>query len=339
VRILHVVHGCDERPGDGHDPGGLACRAAVDAWPEHEHAVCLVGGTGAAARALALGLTPTIRVSPVLGQALRGAGRLERLARRMPRPDLVQCWNPGLVAMARRALGPRMPIAVATPVALELGSTSGAARGPSAKEHERRTLRAALGVPESVPLVGLLSDAPASADGESFAGVLSLSDASGLTVCGVAPRGGVSLGRVRRFRRDSGFRYSLVLTDTPVWRWLAACDAMVLAQRPGVREELRRVCVLLCHRAGVPVLAFRDAALADVYPGALAGSLLGARRVPDSRSCLLAALLREGRGGGTASLSRQSAMDPNRARAVREAIERSWARAVGPATTPMEVAL
>lgn len=338
MRILHVVHGCDERPGPGHDLGVLSCRAAVEAWPEHDHDVCLVGSTAAAARARVLGLTATVRVSPTLGRTIACAGRLRRLAVRLPRADLVQCWNPELVPLARRALGPRAPVAVATPAALELAAgTAGPGKSPAALAHERKTLREALGIPDAVPLVGLLSDSPASADAEAFSNVLSLSDACGSPVFGAAQRGAASIARARRFLQESGFRYSLVLTPAPVWRWLAACDAAILAPRTGSRLDLLRVCVLLCHRAGVPVLALRDPAWADVYPPELAGALLGERHVPDSRSDLLAALLKEGRGGATATMVRRSASDPARTRAVREAIERSWARAVGPATAPMEI--
>lgn len=329
MRVLHLVHGCDERGAAGNDPALLACRASLPAAPDHAHTVCLLGSTRAASRAALLGLRPDLRLAPLLARPTLAARALRRLARVLPRFDLVHCWDPTLVPLARRALGPRVPVALASPDLLELGDIPAAARSPSALAHERRTLRAALGLPESVPLAALLSESPAAADAEAFAVLLALVEASGHAVAGLAPRGCASLARARRLRRDSGFRFPFLVTDAPVWHWLPACDAAVLAQTHDSSPALRRACVLLAHRVGVPVLAFRTPDLAPLYPPPLDARLLGDRRFPDSRGPLLAALVDRDRHDDTAARARRHASDPARLRARRDALERSWLRAVG----------
>jgi hypothetical protein len=324
VRILHIVHACDDRPGPGHDPQVLACRAALDACTRHHHLVCLLASTRAAARAALLGLEPTLRLAPFLGRPSLSANTLRRLAARLPPFDLVQCWDPTLLPLARRAVGPRLPITSATPAALEIAPDTPSTRSHDAHTHRRRSLRARLGVLDHTPVVALLSESPTAGDAEAFSVFLALCDASGLTACGIVQRGAASLHRARQLRRQGGFRFSMIITHEPVWRLLPACDAALLAPAPSSRPPLRRACVLLAHRAGIPVLALHEPALADLYPGELAQRLLTTRRSPDSRGLLLARLLAEGPQGPTPTLARRHAADPDRLRAVRETLEQSW---------------
>lgn len=326
MRILHLVQGCDERPSEGHDPGVLACRAAILAWPEHRHDVCLVGGSDTATRAAQLGLKPTFRLVPLLSRPVWAAASLRRHSVRLPAPDLVHCWDRHLVPLARRAFGARLPIADAHPIALELASLHRGAPGPGDLAHARLSLRQTLSISPHTPLVALLSESPHAGDAADFASVLALCDAAGLTAAGLVQRGSASLGRARRFRRNSGFRFSLLLLRSPIWRWLPACDAALLAPAPHSRPELRRACVLLAHHLGVPVVAFREPALEDAYPPHLAHALLGPRRSPDSRGTLLSQMLARRSQGLTAAALQSHAAE--HAHAVRQAIERSWVRAV-----------
>ncbi|MBX3357668.1 MAG: glycosyltransferase [Phycisphaeraceae bacterium] len=107
LRILHLVE-----PLAGDEPL-LACREVIRT-PGHRHSIWLVGSSRCERRARDAGLTTTDRLPRPAGLAELAAPAMRALlAQRTQQwngqPDIIQCWSVSSLALARLAMGNRVP--------------------------------------------------------------------------------------------------------------------------------------------------------------------------------------------------------------------------------------
>lgn len=282
MRILHLVEppapglaGAVLRPAP-HDAGALACRAAIEKAPEHEHRVCLIGPASAEHRAHSLGLRTTDRISPPLGVPSLAWFGLESLVRDRGPPDAVQCWSRPLLRLARLALGNAV-VCVGPPDDYPIPlSTSGT---------RREELRRRFGLADGEKAVLLLADPPSLADARRFVFTLGLTEVAGFPCAGVIPAGARFLVRGRRFCRDAHLGGRLVFTDLPAWTLAPACDAALLhaaGDEPAVRcappeaPAIARAAAGGALLQGVPVIAPQSAGAEPWFDTAAAPRCLAA---------------------------------------------------------------
>lgn len=254
-RVLHLVQapgtsrnlwfGCGLSANDATDAALLACRAAVEGTPEFDHSALLIASSDGEFRADALGLARTRRVTATLGVTALARRSLSNLLESSPRVDIVQCWNEGLVQVARR-LVPTSVRVLTPPDDLPI---------PPAGTSARLPLRALMDAKDDTPVIGLVCDPPHTGDAHRLQFATGLFDICGLQVVGVVPSGASHTLRGRRFHRETGVRVRTVFADYPALACLPACDAVFLHRGIGTTARLARSLVLAAHSHGVPVIA------------------------------------------------------------------------------------
>lgn len=278
-RVLHLVQSPEELPetafnfrSDATDSALLACRASVNSHPQFDHAVCLIASSAGEFRADCLGLEHTDRITARLGMPRLARSALRSLLASQLAPDLVQCWTPSLVPLARasvpgsvRVLGPVCDLPFPEP---DLSA--------------RHELRAVLEVDDATPVIGVISDPPQMADSHRLQYASGLFEICGIHAVAVIPGGAGSGARGRRFHRETLLRSRTMRTKYPAWTCLPACDAVFVhtarnsPMSPGNaarNDALERGLVLMAHAAAVPAIVTREWPWTPSDPGRISASL------------------------------------------------------------------
>lgn len=108
MRILHLIDHNGAGPSDGSEAGGdaalIACRSLVTQLPEHEHLVCLVGGSDIRAIARSHGLSDAIHIVAPIGRPTLAYRSLRRIVADRGCPSLVQCWSVAVLSLHQAAI-------------------------------------------------------------------------------------------------------------------------------------------------------------------------------------------------------------------------------------------
>lgn len=261
MRVLHVLNPWSvgeahalPKPG-GSDAALVLCGAAIQAIPDAEHEVLLIGGSAEARRAASFGVTPNARIAPPL--------RLRSLARRGvkawlasgPRPDSILAWD-----VDPASLGIRHDRGCWINCSGEASCTAGAIPTPRFTTKDRATLRAQLGLAESSFALGLLADPPSRGDTTRLIFLISMLQIIGLPVVGLLHA--ASHG-IRRAMSEIRLAYTVpppIVSDLSVAEFLPACDAAVVSlgsrfggHSPAVIAS-EAMLMALAFQSGVPVV-------------------------------------------------------------------------------------
>ncbi|MEX2219016.1 MAG: hypothetical protein WD749_09675 [Phycisphaerales bacterium] len=338
MRVLHLIDGTGAAPAGGGDLDlaagacGLALRAGGDS-----HEVWLVGTAAAARRLGGAGVGVSRIFSPPLGEPAL-AWRGLRLAAAQHRGHVLQCWGAAMLDLSRLAFPTnlaRVAVAERRPAGL-VGAAAGWMGAPvrsailvcpegaeerarsaypglevmgapppceAVETDERGGLRRRLGLePGEVAL--LLAGRSASA--MRFVFLQGLLACAGQRVTGVMPAWASQMARGRRMRARAGRDVRMIVSDLPMARLAAACDAGVLdpggagptSHRQGPRGEAAWEAAPLVA-AGLPTVAPEGLVGAGVMPGAAAGACLAQNATLPELARLLCPLLDDAGMRGT----------------------------------------
>ena len=268
MRLLHVIeHVGLARRGDW---SLLAARTFIDAAPEHEHALAIVGTGAAERRAAVLGVGTTDRLNPGVGWASAGPGVCAFERDRGPFDRIVR-WgsSPSTGLFDRHTRAPCALVDLAPP---DAASRSGpgvvrvydlatdAVPMVDARHADREATRRALGVASDEFCVALVGHADDDRAGAQIVFAMGLVAASGRRLTGVVPVSAGRRGRARRLHQHSRLPSRMVFTDLPELHVACAADAVVVCPRMWLRDgdslshgwwEVDPLVLLGCVRAGV----------------------------------------------------------------------------------------
>ncbi|MFM9994403.1 MAG: glycosyltransferase [Phycisphaerales bacterium] len=266
MRVLHLIDDPAPHPGVvGRADGVLhACRL-LHGLDGHDHGVCIVGNRDLAEEAERVGLNVAARVPATLRVPWMAWRALRRVVRHGRPPDVVHCWSPATLLLARLAVGAGAPrcaalldppppdadarrraaarcagalVAACNPAAREEWVSAGIDEGrvvvasppvtPGEVEVTRRgAIRRRLGLSPVETAVLLVGDHP-HADGVRFVFLLGLLGVAGVRFTGVLPRGARQFDRGVRYSTNGARHNRLIVSDLSESRLLPGMDAAVI---------------------------------------------------------------------------------------------------------------
>lgn len=287
MRILHLLdpaHCGDE---------GLLCAADLIERPGAEHECWLLGSERDERRAWSLGIPTTTRVHPRARHgALSGLRRLWHDRRDHGGPDVVQCYSPSALGLARSvfdvarvAVLARPPLdarslrrasdddpgreviaAFDEPTRRSIGAGSRLvdppAFGPGGPVAvDRRSLRASLGLAPTDIALAWLADPPGAIDAMHVAYCGGVLMAAGHRTVSLLRRGARQERRGAAYLRAHGRRWGMLLADCSLPELIGAADACVVDVSPGA--TCGPVAASLALSMGVPIGAARGTFLTE----------------------------------------------------------------------------
>lgn len=239
VRVLHLIQGLRDSGGPTRATFGslVACAHRIEAAPEAEHRVVVVGDALSLDQAARAGLRVDRLLRPPLGAPWLAWSRLRR--ERAWHTHTVEVWTDGLERLARASLGSPRAATGSTLVTPHLRPwlfnppvtdrvsyqpdghlTHGPARD--------RANRAALGATADEPVIVLLADPPSAGDAREFAFTLGVVEVGIGPVIALMSSGSVQLVRGRSLHRLAVRRSALHVVRGSVVPHLPGADVALV---------------------------------------------------------------------------------------------------------------
>ena len=314
MRVLHLLDPGTERGGAGETGAGvggtLACAAAIQNTPEADHLVCIIGTRTSRRCADLAGIDDAVIVPGALGVPEGARSRIASVADAFA-PNVVQCWSLASASAANLSV-PRTPRSVGlvgtpseTPAwkrRLRLRALQGCAchafgsdaqgwhdemkaAGLSATvetlPHPAAAIRVAP-APDPDPAehgVACVTDPGGLMSAQRAAAMLCLHAASERTFALRISRDANQTGRARRMITDTGRDFSFAIVDGAMLGTIDGASLGVwgpVAVGDQARESSGRQGIVWgsLARAGIPMIARRNAVLEALMPADLHNSLL-----------------------------------------------------------------
>jgi hypothetical protein len=275
-RLLHIISS-SIRPA--HEAGAvrqawpelLAIRELALCDPQWQHLLLLLGTTTDARDATALGITPDVRLAPLLGRARLSLRTIERVIDELD-PDAVVVWDPSLApAIARLPILPERFARVdfssgeieCRGVQPETGEIirhwrhlSPAALDTPALAH-REALRERLALSPDDVLIAVSGTMPDTAMVLAF--VLCALGVAGIPCVGLAHSRVPGRATMLRHLREGDLMRRVIFTSRPLPLLASACDFILHPLPDESQMDLGEACILRhVMRLGVPVLTRAD---------------------------------------------------------------------------------
>lgn len=281
-------------------------RAARSLDDGRSHSVCLLGGERAMRRARAAGVAVDSRVAPPVGEPrLAGAG-LRRAAERLPVFDSVHAWSADAAALgeslwpatARNASVFEDPSVYGRSrrgrVTRALGGVGAARFGdeptrdawglsggpevscgfpamPRGRGPEVESLRRELRIEPGSGAFVAASEPGGAIDAMLCMYIVGVLSEGGVGATVLVPSDATGLDRAERFSVYHEGRWTVRVTDRPIWELLPIADGAVVADRAPCDAPRRREAILTgavwAAGAGLPVIAARTARYERVLRG------------------------------------------------------------------------